>query len=123
MCPIYCTPFTYNETICKLPCNHVFTKDGIYTWLKESHLCPVCRFELDFVEVKDNNNNNITASSEDNDTGTGITNETDTTSDISNQFAYVNNYPSFNLVNILLQQQELEQLEYQQAILRSLSEN
>jgi hypothetical protein len=54
---------------------------------------------------------------------TGITNETGDTNDISNQFAYVNNYPAFNLVNILLEQQQMEQLEYQQAILRSLSEN
>lgn len=110
MCPIYCMPFTDNETICKLPCNHVFSKDGIHKWLKESNLCPVCRYQLDFIEVKDKdldleeNNNTVV---QDN-------------SNVDHTETFVNNYPNFNLVDILLQQ---EQLEYQQAILRSLDEN
>ena len=110
MCPIYCMPFTDNETICKLPCNHVFSKDGIHKWLKESNLCPVCRYQLDFIEVKDQdldlqeNNNTVV---QDN-------------SNVDHTETFVNNYPNFNLVDILLQQ---EQLEYQQAILRSLDEN
>jgi hypothetical protein len=37
-----------------LPCNHIFDCEGIKTWLKEeSSKCPVCRFELDFKEVKE----------------------------------------------------------------------
>ena len=38
---------------------------------------------------------------------------------VNNPLHY-NQFPSFNLVNILLQQEEIE---YQQAIIRSLSEN
>ena len=29
MCPIYCTPFDNTDIVCKLPCNHIFSKDGI----------------------------------------------------------------------------------------------
>lgn len=156
MCPIYCTTFQEGEIVCCLPCKHIFSKDGITKWLKESNICPVCRFELDYSEIKDtstnyiNNHNNYNQHYDDNeqyednedydvilqdnnDTNNNDTNnhsnnhsnnnDTNTNDSLGyyqNMLTNVNNYPSFNLVNILLQQEELE---YQRAILRSLSEN
>ena len=36
----------------KLPCGHIFS-DSIFTWLKEeSNKCPVCRHELSYKEIK-----------------------------------------------------------------------
>ena len=128
ICPIYCTPFSENETICKLPCNHIFSKDGIYKWLKESNLCPICRYELDYIEVKNDNLNLEQTNFTNNENDTSETNNVSFVQnnlDLSNQ--YNNNYPSFNLINILMRQEQLEyqqeQFEYQRAILRSLSEN
>jgi len=53
-CPIYQINFEENEEIIKLPCNHCFTPEAIIKWLKEEQaLCPVCRYELKSIEVKD----------------------------------------------------------------------
>ena len=60
LCPIMMTPFEENEEIVKLPCNHIFKKDGILQWLnEESNKCPVCRKELAFKEKKIDISSNI----------------------------------------------------------------
>ena len=112
MCSIYCTPFENGEIVCKLPCNHIFSKTGIYKWFNENNQCPICRFELDYKEVKI-------------ETDERLSNQTNLTTNLQsnnthNDVIYYNRYPSFNLINILIQQEEIE---YQQAIIRSLSDN
>ena len=54
-CPILQVPFEEGETIAQLPCGHIFNKDSVMQWLEEeSNKCPVCRFELDSKEEKNN---------------------------------------------------------------------
>ena len=56
-CPITMRAFQEGDTITKLPCNHVFDTSGIWMWLKEENAsCPICRMELDFIEVKQETN-------------------------------------------------------------------
>ena len=56
-CPIFQVNFTNESDIIKLPCNHVFTPEAIKKWLKEENaICPVCRYELDSIMVKNNQN-------------------------------------------------------------------
>ena len=139
MCPIYCVPFSDGETVSRLPCKHIFSKDGIYKWLQESHVCPVCRFCLDCVEVKYDNDNqegrdneiqegrdNDNQEGRDHDEMTGINYQQDT----SGLGSIQNIVSPLNLVNVLLQQGErlrqrerLEEMEYQEAIMRSLNES
>jgi len=53
-CCIVFEDFKEGQDVTQLPCNHIFDCEGIKTWLKEeSSKCPVCRFELDFKEVKE----------------------------------------------------------------------
>jgi hypothetical protein len=51
-CPIHQTDFENEQYVIQLPCNHMFTPDAINRWLDEKPECPVCRFELDSIEVK-----------------------------------------------------------------------
>jgi hypothetical protein len=55
-CPIMQTDFEDEQYVIKLPCNHMFTPEAINKWLEEKPECPVCRFELDSIEVKRENN-------------------------------------------------------------------
>jgi len=52
-CPITMMDFEEGEEISELPCKHLFNTEAINRWLKdENYRCPVCRYELDFKEVK-----------------------------------------------------------------------
>ena len=53
-CCIMFIDFEEGQDVIQLPCGHIFDPDGIKTWLKEEQAkCPICRFELDFKEVKE----------------------------------------------------------------------
>ena len=53
ICPIIQTEFDDNEIITQLPCQHCFNTEAITRWLeKEKAECPICRFELDYDEIK-----------------------------------------------------------------------
>jgi len=53
-CCVTFEDFKEGQDVTQLPCRHIFATEGITTWLvDESSKCPVCRFELDFTEVRD----------------------------------------------------------------------
>ena len=53
-CCIMFYNFEEGQDVIQLPCKHIFDPEGIKTWLKEEQAkCPICRFELDSKEVKD----------------------------------------------------------------------
>ena len=52
-CVISMDEFKNGDKIIQLPCNHIFHKKPIETWLKEeSSKCPICRYQLKFKEIK-----------------------------------------------------------------------
>lgn len=57
-CPINLTKFEEDDEIIILPCNHVYSALPIQKWLnEESNCCPTCRFELQYKEIKSEENN------------------------------------------------------------------
>lgn len=52
-CPITMEDFAKDETISKLRCGHVFNERALNSWLlNEKAECPVCRYKLPCVEVR-----------------------------------------------------------------------
>jgi len=45
-CSICMEEFKLQEKVMELPCQHMYHKDCVVTWLKTNNTCPVCRFEL-----------------------------------------------------------------------------
>ena len=109
-CPIFCTNFTKGQIISKMPCNHCFDSEAIRTWLKESNVCPVCRFELKYKEVK-------ISSSDVSGEGEEIFN--DNSSVYSSM--YISNTESYAgiVTNMMIDQEEME---FQMAIMESLND-
>ena len=61
ICPITLAPFKQGDEIAVLPCSHKFTKEYILKWLEtEQAKCPICRFEFDSIEKKNDISNNDT---------------------------------------------------------------
>ncbi|KDP32866.1 hypothetical protein JCGZ_12158 [Jatropha curcas] len=53
MCAICLKEFEGGEEIRRMPCLHVYHGDCIVRWLKNSHLCPSCRFPMPVCKVVD----------------------------------------------------------------------
>ena len=50
-CPITQDEFKNDQIVAQLPCQHIFEKEAIMTWVqKENASCPSCRFKLDSIE-------------------------------------------------------------------------
>ena len=45
-CSICIDDLATGDTVCILPCDHVFHKDCVHPWLSSKPSCPNCRFEL-----------------------------------------------------------------------------
>jgi hypothetical protein len=53
VCPISLEEFDNGEIVSKLPCNHIFKTDAIDNWLlTQKAECPVCRFKMPCIEVR-----------------------------------------------------------------------
>jgi hypothetical protein len=66
-CCISLEDFKDNEEIIELPCSHIFKPESIENWLKnEKAECPVCRFKLPCIEIKNTDENEIFENTEQN---------------------------------------------------------
>ena len=45
-CSICLEKYKSSDIIKKLPCKHLYHKSCIYQWLKQSNLCPICKYDL-----------------------------------------------------------------------------
>ncbi|KAK8298396.1 hypothetical protein V6Z11_D05G251200 [Gossypium hirsutum] len=45
-CAICLNEFSEGDEVASMPCTHVFHDGCIVKWLKTSHLCPLCRFQM-----------------------------------------------------------------------------
>lgn len=53
VCAITREKFKDQEEVAILPCNHIFNKEAILTWLTTKNAeCPICRYKLESKEIK-----------------------------------------------------------------------
>lgn len=45
-CSVCLEKFCAGTYVCEMPCSHQFHQTCIVTWLKRSHYCPLCRYEM-----------------------------------------------------------------------------
>jgi len=112
-CPICQDDFDEEQVVAMLPCSHIFQKDSILQWLsEESHKCPVCRYEMEYIEKKDERSENNEENTDNENTGNENNEE-----DISNNTI---NYRNRVLSFLELMNERREEREIQRAIEESL---
>ena len=118
-CPICQDDFLEEQVVAMLPCSHIFQKDSILQWLtEESHKCPVCRYEMEYIEKKDETvGNNEENGNDVNDVNDGNENNEENEEDISNNTI---NYQNRVLSFLELMNERREEREIQRAIEESL---
>ncbi|KAI9110966.1 hypothetical protein K1719_018086 [Acacia pycnantha] len=45
-CTICLQSFDQDDDLSEMPCEHIFHNNCIVRWLKTSHICPLCRFQM-----------------------------------------------------------------------------
>ena len=45
-CPICLQKYKNADIIKEFPCKHIFLKNCIFKWLKQSNVCPICKHDL-----------------------------------------------------------------------------
>jgi hypothetical protein len=142
-CCIMFYNFEEGQDVIQLPCKHIFDPEGIKTWLKEEQAkCPICRFELDSKEVKDEDSEEDIPSLEGINTSGHLQDFSDNDIDhqynqLFNNIGFINNPienlyrpPRRNLINqrsfvnqiISVEEQFLENRHIQNAIIASIYE-
>ena len=60
-CPICLQKYKSADIIKEFPCKHIFHKNCIFKWLKQSNVCPICKHDLtediNKVEIGDEEDN------------------------------------------------------------------
>ena len=95
-CPITFISFNENDKVIVLDCSHCFEPEAIKKWLKEHKAeCPICRYKLESIEIKNNNNNNNTNNTNNNNNNNNIDYNTNNNNDeIENIYNII--YNGFN---------------------------
>ena len=105
ICAITREEFKHGEQIITLPCNHYFSKLAIEKWLKnESATCPICKFKLKSVEIKNNSNTN-----------------SNTNSNVNSNNNLIQETSFINIINHF--QETIEEEQIQEALLNSYINN
>jgi len=66
-CPIDMEKFQEGEELLRLPCNHLFRKTAILNWLENQNAqCPICRYQLPYIEIRNEQDNDISNSNNNN---------------------------------------------------------
>lgn len=45
-CMVCLEELSVGSEVARMPCSHVYHDGCIVKWLRESHMCPLCRFEM-----------------------------------------------------------------------------
>jgi len=137
MCPIYHIEFTKDTIVSQLPCNHIFSPEGIEQWLKnENAICPVCRFKLLSCEKKNTENDIAIRETDASIAISNLNTEGNILNDISYnlEFPILTNSNTINIINninllnrfsyIISQEIVLQEEEnFQETILNSIVDN
>mmetsp|Transcript_28973 Transcript_28973/g.46861 ORF Transcript_28973/g.46861 Transcript_28973/m.46861 type:complete len:185 (+) Transcript_28973:785-1339(+) len=51
LCPVCVEELRLHQDVRKMPCKHIFHEDCLLSWLTKHNTCPMCRHELDTLDL------------------------------------------------------------------------